>query len=55
MLKRKCKITYIAHGATIYSDDYRLCSQENYPPLEEKGQEEIKNMNRLISSNKTEL
>ena len=40
MLKRKCKITYIAHGATIYSDDYRLCSQENYPPLEEKGQED---------------
>lgn len=44
MLKRKCKITYIAHGATIYSDDYRLCSQENYPPLEEKGQEEIRNI-----------
>lgn len=44
MLKRKCKITYVAHGATIYSDDYRLCSQENYPPLEEKGQEEIRNI-----------
>lgn len=48
MLKRKCKITYIAHGATIYSDDYRLCSQENYPPLEEKGQEEIKNICEYI-------
>lgn len=44
MLKRKCKITYVAHGATIYSDDFRLCSQENYPPLEEKGQEEIRNI-----------
>ena len=48
MLKRKCKITYIAHGATIYSDDYRLCSQENYPPLEEKGQEEIKKICEYI-------
>ena len=48
MLKRKCKITYVAHGATIYSDDYRLCSQENYPPLEEKGQEEIRNICEYI-------
>ncbi len=41
MYKRKCKITFIAHGATIYSDDFRLCSQENYPPMNEKGNEEI--------------
>lgn len=41
MLKRKCKITYISHGATIHSEDFRVCSLENYPPLDEKGQEEI--------------
>lgn len=48
MLKRKCKITYVAHGATIYSEDYRLCNQESYPPLDEKGQEEIKNICEYI-------
>jgi len=48
MLKRKCKITYIAHGATIYTEDFRLCCQEKYPPLEEKGQEEIKKICQYI-------
>jgi len=44
MFKRKCKITYICHGATVHSEDSRLCHDEKYPPLEEKGQEEIKNV-----------
>ena len=48
MLSRKCKITYVAHGATIYTEDFRLCNQENYPPLEEKGQEEIKKICEYI-------
>ena len=48
MLSRKCKITYVAHGATIYTEDLRLCNQENYPPLEEKGQEEIKKICEYI-------
>lgn len=50
MLKRKCKITYVAHGATIYTEDFRLCSQENYPPLEEKGQEEIRKICEYIKN-----
>lgn len=48
MLSRKCKITYVAHGATIYTEDARLCNQENYPPLEEKGQEEIRKICEYI-------
>jgi len=38
---RKCKITFISHGATIYSEENRFSDTENYPPLNEAGQEEI--------------
>ena len=42
MLKeRLCKITFIAHGATIYTEENRLTDNENYPPLNEEGVEEI--------------
>ncbi len=50
MLNRKCKITYVAHGATIYTEDNRLCNQENYPPLEDKGQEEIRKICEYIKN-----
>ena len=38
---RKCKITFICNGTTIYSNDYRFTDAENYPPLNDYGQEEI--------------
>ena len=38
---RKCKITYICHGATIYSEEFRFSDAEHYPPLNEAGYEEI--------------
>ena len=38
---RRCKITFIAHGATIYSEENRFSDCENYPPLNEAGEEEI--------------
>lgn len=38
---RKCKITFISHGATIYSDEFRFSDVENYPPLSDFGQEEV--------------
>lgn len=41
MFNRKCKITFISHGATIYSEENRLSDNENYPPLNDSGQEEI--------------
>lgn len=41
---RKCKITFICHGATIYTEEGRLSDIENYPPLSEAGVEEMENM-----------
>ncbi|MBO6087614.1 histidine phosphatase family protein [bacterium] len=38
---RKCKITFICNGSTIYSEDYRLTDSEKYPPLSDKGVDEI--------------
>lgn len=38
---RKCKITFISHGATIFSEESRLSDMENHPPLSENGTEEI--------------
>ena len=38
---RKCKITFICHGATIYTEEHRFSDVENYPQLSELGQEEV--------------
>ena len=38
---RKCKVTFICHGSTIYSEENRISDNENYPPLSDYGQEEI--------------
>ena len=38
---RKCKITFICNGATLFSEDDRFTDSVNYPPINEKGQEEI--------------
>jgi len=41
MFNRKCKITFISHGATIHSEENRISDNENYPPLNDAGEEEI--------------
>ena len=41
MFNRKCKITFICHGATVYSEENRISDNGNYPPLNEAGEEEI--------------
>lgn len=41
MFNRKCKITFISHGSTIYSEENRLSDVQNYPPLNDAGEEEI--------------
>lgn len=48
LFKRKCKITYIAHGATIYSDENRICDKETHPPLNEIGQAEAERIANWI-------
>lgn len=41
MLNRKCKITFIAHGATIHSEENIVSDNDKYPPINEAGEEEI--------------
>lgn len=38
---RKCKITFICNGSTIYSEDGRFTDTEIYPPLSDNGIDEI--------------
>lgn len=47
---RKCKITFICNGATIFSEDDRLTDSEKYPPLSDKGQEEIEKICEFLRS-----
>lgn len=47
---RKCKITFISHGATIYSEEGRFSDAENYPPLSDLGFEEIQNVTNYLKS-----
>lgn len=47
---RKCKITFIAHGATIYSEEGRFSDAENYPPLSESGVEEMELMTKYLKA-----
>lgn len=57
MLKRKCKITFIAHGETINTQEHRISDSEKHPPLTEGGQEEVEKIceylkKRGVKSNK---
>lgn len=45
---RKCKITFISHGATIYSEEGRFSDACNYPPLNEAGQDEIEKITEFL-------
>ena len=47
-LTRKCKITFICHGATIYSEENRLSDVENYPQLSELGQDEVERITEYL-------
>jgi broad specificity phosphatase PhoE len=41
MFNRKCKIIFIRHGSTIYTDQNRLYDTDEYPPLNAQGRLEI--------------
>lgn len=45
---RLCKITFIAHGATIYSEEGRVTDIENYPPLNDAGENEIQRICQFL-------
>ena len=46
--KRKCKITFVCHGATIYSEEGRFSDADNYPPLSELGEEEMESVAKYL-------
>ncbi len=48
MIKRRCKITFLRHGATIYTEADRLSDKDNYPPLNETGKEEMEAISQWI-------
>ncbi len=50
MFNRKCKITFIAHGSTIYSEENRFADKLEYPPLNEAGYQEINNIVDFIKT-----
>lgn len=50
MFNRKCKITFIAHGTTIYSEENRFADKPEYPPLNEAGYGEINNIVEFIKT-----
>ena len=41
MFKRKCKITFITHGATVHSMDGVLSDSEKFPKINDVGEEEL--------------
>jgi len=47
---RKCKITFVCHGATIYSEEGRFSDAENYPPLSELGVEEMQTLTNYLKA-----
>ncbi len=48
MFKRKCKITFIRHGSTLYTEENRLFDDENYPPINENGRLEMEKISHWI-------
>ena len=47
---RKCKITFVCHGATIYSEVGMLSDALKYPPLSESGVEEIEALGKYLKA-----
>ena len=45
---RKCKITFISHGATIYSEEGRFSDVLNYPQLNDAGQTEVEKITEFL-------
>ena len=50
MIKRKCKITFIRHGSTVYTDGDILNDDCNYPPLNELGRIEMEQISKWVQS-----
>jgi len=49
MFNRLCKIIFVRHGATCYSEENRLYDSEDYPPLNELGKEETQKVIKWLN------
>lgn len=50
MFTRKCKITFIRHGSTLYTEENRLFDDENYPPINENGRNEMEKISDWVKN-----
>ena len=48
IFKKKCKITYIAHGSTIFSENHKLNYGLEYPPINKNGEQQMLNIIEFI-------
>ncbi|MDD3419287.1 MAG: histidine phosphatase family protein [Candidatus Gastranaerophilales bacterium] len=48
MFNRLCKIIFIRHGATSFSEENRLYDSDDYPPLNELGKEETEKITKWL-------
>ena len=50
MFKRKCKITFITHGATVHTMDGIISDSEKFPKINDIGEEEIEKVCEYLTS-----
>ena len=50
MFKRKCKITFITHGATVHSMDGILSDSDKFPKINDTGEEEIEKVCEYLTN-----
>mgnify|MGYP002623995061 CR=1 FL=1 len=50
MFKRKCKITFITHGATVHTMDGIISDSEKFPKLNDVGEEEIEKVCEYLNN-----
>ena len=50
LFKRKCKITFIRHGATINTEENRLFDDESYPAINAQGKKEMEKISSWINN-----
>lgn len=48
LFKRKCKITFIRHGATINTEENRFFDDENYPAINANGKYEMEKISQWV-------
>lgn len=50
MFKRKCKITFITHGATVHTMDGIISDSEKFPKINDVGEEEIEKVCEYLTN-----